>query len=66
LIRDGDLGVLRSGYHLVAAPPGYQVYYLAVLAGAARNLAASTDPSYDHLKASSPKPDPRVPFIHNN
>jgi 5-deoxy-glucuronate isomerase len=66
LIRDGDLGVLRSGYHLVAAPPGYGVYYLAVLAGAARNLAASTDPSYDHLKAASPKPDTRVPFIHND
>ena len=66
LVRDGDLGVLRSGYHLVAAPPGYGVYYLAVLAGAARNLAASTDPSYDHLKSASPKPDSRVPFIHNN
>jgi 5-deoxy-glucuronate isomerase len=64
LIRDGDLGLLRSGYHLVAAPPGYRVYYLAVLAGAARSLAASTDPSYDHLKGSSSKPDPRVPFIH--
>jgi 5-deoxy-glucuronate isomerase len=66
LIRDGDLGVLRGGYHLVAAPPGYQVYYLAVLAGAARNLAASTDPSYDHLKKMTAAPDPRVPFINNN
>jgi 5-deoxy-glucuronate isomerase len=66
LIRDGDLGVLRGGYHLVAAPPGYQVYYLAVLAGAARNLAASTDPSYDRLKSISSKPDPRVPFIQSN
>jgi 5-deoxy-glucuronate isomerase len=66
LIRDGDLGLLRRGYHLVAAPPGYQVYYLAVLAGAARSLAASTDPSYDHLRNISSKPDPRVPLIHSN
>jgi 5-deoxy-glucuronate isomerase len=66
VIRDGDLGILSSGYHLVAAPPGYQVYYLAVLAGAARNLAASTDPHYDHLKKYKPPLDPRVPFIHNN
>jgi 5-deoxy-glucuronate isomerase len=65
VVRDGDLGVLRSGYHLVAAPPGYQVYYLAVLAGAARNLAASSDPSYDHLKTKVQPVDPRVPFIHD-
>jgi 5-deoxy-glucuronate isomerase len=65
VIRDGDLGILRSGYHLVAAPPGYQVYYLAVLAGAARNLAASTDPRYDHLKHQVQSLDPRVPFVHD-
>jgi len=66
LIHDGDLGLLRSGYHLVAAPPGYKVYYLAVLAGAARNLAAATDPSYDHMKGKAGPLDPRVPMILNN
>ena len=62
-IRDGDLAILREGYHLVAAPPGYRVYYLAVLAGAARSLAASTDPRYDHLRNAWPAPDPRVPLV---
>ena len=65
VVRDGDLGILRRGYHLVAAPPGSQVYYLAVLAGAERSLAASTDPSYDYLKNRVEPPDPRVPFIRN-
>ena len=65
-MRDGDLGLLRGGYHLVAAPPGYQVYYLAVLAGAARTLAASTDPAYDHLKGVTAPMDPRMPFIHHH
>jgi 5-deoxy-glucuronate isomerase len=64
-IRDGDLGILRQGYHMVAAPPGYNVYYLAVLAGASRNLAASTDPRYDHLKSAWSTPDPRMPLVRN-
>jgi len=62
-IRDGDLALLRGGYHMVAAAPGYRVYYQAALAGAARALAASTDPRYSHLSKAWPAPDPRVPFI---
>jgi len=62
-IRDGDLALLRNGYHLVAAPPGYRVYYLAVLAGLARSLAASTDPRYDHLRNAWTVPDPRLPLV---
>ena len=62
-IRDGDLAILRGGYHLVAAPPGYRVYYLAVLVGAARSLAASTDPRYDHLKNAWSTVDPRMPVV---
>lgn len=63
-IRDGDMALLRGGYHLVAAPPGYRVYYLAVLAGAARSLAASTDPRYDHLKNAWSTHDPRAPLVN--
>jgi 5-deoxy-glucuronate isomerase len=62
-IRDGDLAPLRKGYHLVAVPPGYRVYYLAVLAGSACSLAASTDPRYLHLSKAEPAPDPRVPVV---
>ncbi len=62
-IRDGDLALLRRGYHLVAAPPGFKVYYLAMLAGATRNLAASIDPRYDRLKNAWTVPDPRLPLV---
>ena len=62
-IRDGDLALLRRGYHLVAAPPGFKVYYLAMLAGVTRNLAAATDPRYDRLKTAWTTPDPRLPLV---
>jgi 5-deoxy-glucuronate isomerase len=62
-VHDGDLVALRKGYHLVAAPPGYSVYYLAVLAGATRSMAASADPRYAHLAKPDSLPDPRVPLF---
>jgi 5-deoxy-glucuronate isomerase len=65
-VHDGDLALLREGYHLVAAPPGYRVYYLAVLAGSARALAACTDPRYAHLGKAWPLPDPRVPMVNRD
>jgi 5-deoxy-glucuronate isomerase len=65
-VRDGDLVALRKGYHLVAAPPGYGVYYLAVLAGVTRSMAASTDPRYAHLSKNQGPADPRVPLFHRD
>ena len=65
-VHDGDLALLREGYHLVAAPPGYRVYYLAVLAGSARAMAARTDPRYAHLGKAWPLPDPRVPLVNRD
>ena len=65
-VRDGDLAILRSGYHLVAARPGYRVYYLAMLAGTARSLAAATDPRYEHLRAAWATPDPRLPLVRDD
>ena len=62
-IHDGDLALLREGYHLVAAPPGCNVYYQAVLAGPVRSLAASVDPRYARMHDASPNPDPRIPII---
>jgi 5-deoxy-glucuronate isomerase len=62
-IRDGDLALLREGYHLVAVPPGCGVYYQAVLAGAVRSLAASIDPRYAQMRDAAPDPDPRIPMI---
>ena len=65
-IHDGDLVLLREGYHLVAAPPGYNVYYLAVVAGSQRSLAASTDPRYDHLRNAGTALDPRIPLVNRD
>jgi 5-deoxy-glucuronate isomerase len=44
-VRDGDLVLIPYGYHSVAAPPGYRVYYLWAIAGDERRLAVFEDPS---------------------
>lgn len=46
LVRDGDAVMLPYGYHPVAAPPGYRVYYLWALAGEHRQLAPYEDPQH--------------------
>jgi 5-deoxy-glucuronate isomerase len=62
-VRDGDLVMIRSGYHPFVAAYGYDAYYLNTLAGSARSMAASDDPRYAHLRSRWPPPDPRVPLI---
>ena len=62
-VRDGDLVMIRSGYHPFVAAYGYDAYYLNTLAGSARSMAASDDPRYAHLRSTWPPPDPRVPMI---
>jgi 5-deoxy-glucuronate isomerase len=64
-VRDGDLVVVRNGYHTVVTAPGYNCYYLNVLAGSARSMAASDDPRYAYLRKNGPQLDPRVPMVHN-
>lgn len=59
-VKDGELVLIPEGYHPVVAPPGYNVYYLNVLAGSARSMAASDDPAYawvrDTWKQHEPTP----------
>jgi 5-deoxy-glucuronate isomerase len=62
-VTDGDLVLIRDGYHPVVAAYGYNVYYLNVLAGSAHSFAASDDPRYVHLRRNWPAPDPRVPVV---
>jgi 5-deoxy-glucuronate isomerase len=62
-VKDGDLVMIRSGYHPFVAAYGYHAYYLNTLAGSARSMAASDDPQYAHLRSTWPPPDPRVPLI---
>ncbi|MDE3178094.1 MAG: 5-deoxy-glucuronate isomerase [Acidobacteriota bacterium] len=60
---DGDVVVVRDGYHPVVAAYGYDVYYLNVLAGSEHSFANSDDPHYAHLRRHWPPPDPRLPLV---
>lgn len=52
IIRNGDTIAIKEGYHPVAAAPGYQIYYLWVMAGNnGRALAPYDDPKHVWLKA---------------
>lgn len=44
MLQDGDTVIIPAGYHPVAAAPGFQVYYLWVMAGdAGRKLISNDD-----------------------
>ena len=62
-VRDGDLVLIRDGYHPFVSAHGFNAYYLNILAGSARSMAASDDPQYAYLRRSWPAPDPRVPVV---
>ena len=61
-VRHGDVTLIRSGYHPFVAAYGYNAYYLNVLAGTRRSMAASDDPRYAHFRAW-PAPEARVPIV---
>jgi 5-deoxy-glucuronate isomerase len=50
---DRDCVLVPRGYHTVSAPPGYDVYYLNVMAGPTRLWAVANDP--DHEWTLSPE-----------
>jgi 5-deoxy-glucuronate isomerase len=43
---DRDCVLVPRGYHTVSAPPGYEVYYLNVMAGPVRLWAVQDDPDH--------------------
>jgi 5-deoxy-glucuronate isomerase len=45
-VRSGDTAAIKSGYHPVVAAPGYQLYYLWVMAGEGREMIPYFDPRY--------------------
>lgn len=45
-VRDGDVVLVPRGYHPVAAGPGYDLYYLNVMAGPRRKWLTTTDPAH--------------------
>ena len=61
-VTHGDVVLIRNGYHPFVTAYGYNAYYLNVLAGTRRSMAASDDPRYAALR-SWPQPDPRVPIV---
>jgi len=50
VIRDNACVKLPFGYHPVAAAPGYQLYYLWILAGQPRNYVLYDDPDHKWVK----------------
>ena len=62
LARNNDAVIVPEGYHPVASPPGYNTYYLNVLAGSAQSLANTEDPRYVWVKEHYQARDPRVPI----
>ena len=47
--KDGDLVLVPRGYHVVAAMPGHDCYYLNVMAGPTRAWNFQVDPDYASL-----------------
>jgi 5-deoxy-glucuronate isomerase len=46
MVHDGDVAVIRTGYHPVVAAPGYGLYYFWVLAGEGRQMVPFLDPDH--------------------
>jgi 5-deoxy-glucuronate isomerase len=61
--RDGDVVLVRHGYHPVVAGPGYDVYYLNFLAGSSRALAVTEDPQHLWIRSTWSGTDPRLPLV---
>ena len=64
LARDNYLVLSPRGYHPVVAAPGYNCYYLNMLAGSAQSLAATDDPEYAWVKETWKEKDPRLPLVN--
>ncbi|MBK5291217.1 MAG: 5-deoxy-glucuronate isomerase [Acidobacteriia bacterium] len=62
-VRDNEVILIPDGYHPVVAAHGYDCYYLNVLAGSARSMAASDDPDYAWVRGEWRDKDPRVPLV---
>lgn len=62
-VRDNEAVLIPDGYHPVVAAHGYDCYYLNVLAGSARSMAATDDPELAWVRGSWSDTDPRVPVV---
>jgi 5-deoxy-glucuronate isomerase len=62
-VRDNETILIPDGYHPVVAAHGYDCYYLNILAGSARSMAATDDPDYAWVRGEWKTKDPRVPVV---
>ncbi len=62
-VRNNEAILIPDGYHPVVAAHGYDCYYLNVLAGSARSMAASDDPELAWIRGEWSDKDPRVPVV---
>jgi len=62
-VHSGELVLVPEGYHPVVAAHGYNVYYLNLLAGTARSMAASDDPAHAWVRQTWMSQDPRLPLV---
>ena len=51
---DRDCVLVPRGYHTVSAPPGYDLYYLNVMAGPRRAWAVTNDPDHRRRRGVGP------------
>lgn len=49
VVKDGEAVLVPRGYHPVSAPPGYDVYYLNVMAGPHRTWKFHNDPEHEWI-----------------
>ncbi|KAF0104181.1 MAG: 5-deoxy-glucuronate isomerase [Chloroflexi bacterium] len=63
LVSDSQAVLSPEGYHPVVAAPGYNVYYLNILAGSDQSLASSDDPTYSWVKETWTEMDKRLPLV---
>lgn len=64
-VHDGDLVMVRDGYHPVVAGHGYDIYYLNCLAGSARSLASTEDDDHTWVRSTWKDLDPRLPMVRS-
>ena len=62
-VTNGDVVLIRDGYHPVVAGHGYHVYYLNCLAGSARSLANTEDPQHSWVRTTWGTVDSRLPLV---
>jgi len=49
VVNDGQVVIVPKGYHPVSAPPGYELYYLNVMAGPVRTWKFTNDKDHEWL-----------------